>query len=311
MTHSRRVATLSAVVWLAVVVLAGCGTDGPEADPAGSSALSSTAAPDTAGAGTADDDLEGLHGELVITRQRDLLDRGLINVLTRNDSGHTITVLHRALLADFFTAQPAEPRTTVIPDGRRTAIQVPYGRAEDCDTQRPVDALFTFTYTTHTGATARRGSIAISGTEILDDIRARQCTTQAIHDQTKASFDNVVVTDGTVTAQLTITKTDGTAVIHIGDTSGTILVAVRTAADYRGATLSDAGDHVTVPLTFVVNRCDPHALAEVTKRYGLDLAVTIDAREPIPISIDVDGLTDELETIVQECRDESLVDESG
>ncbi len=71
-------------VLAAVGVLVGCaGSD--SADP-------TTIAPTTVETSAV---LDGFTGELVITRQRDLLDRGLINVRTRNDSGQDLVITDR------------------------------------------------------------------------------------------------------------------------------------------------------------------------------------------------------------------------
>lgn len=184
--------------------------------------------------------------------------------------------MDRTLRADFFSDQPAEPRTTVIPDDRQVAIQVPYGTVEDCDTRRPVEASFAFTYTTDTDANHRRGSIVIGGTEMLDDIRAKRCTTQVFHNQTASSLDDVVVTNGTVMTQLTITKTDGPAVIVIGDASGTILVAVRTDDDHQRATLTQR------PVT---RRCRPDPPA-LTCCPASSIDMTLADNRPAPLRSD-------------------------
>jgi hypothetical protein len=81
--------------------------------------------------------------------------------------------------------------------------------------------------------------------------------------------------------------------------SGTILVDVRTSDDWHGAQLDD--EPVAIPLTFVVNRCDPHALAEVTKRYGLALAVSVDGAETVDVAVDIGELVVDLEAIVEQC----------
>jgi hypothetical protein len=96
-----------------------------------------------------------------------------------------------------------------------------------------------------------------------------------------------------------IEPTGTTTGLAVSAVSGTILVDARTSDDWYGAQLGD--EPVTIPLTFVVNRCDPHALAEVTKRYGLTLAVSADGAEPVDVEFDVRDLVDDLEAIVEQC----------
>lgn len=245
--------------------------------------------------------LEGVTGEVILTRQRDLLDRGLVNVLTHNRSGTSILLSDIQLVADFFEMPPAAPRTVSVRSGRRVAVQVPYGVVVDCDAEGPVGAELPFTYTTdrnHEPSTAR---IDLAGTEILDTIRARPCTTRRFDDTTQTRFEDTKIVDGTVVTRLVIEPTEMTADLAVMGGSGTVLVGVRQGAGAWAATTHLRGDAVTLPLTFVVNRCDPHALAEVTKRYGLALAVSVDGTEPVDVAIDISELVADLETAVEQC----------
>jgi hypothetical protein len=271
------------VVALPPLLVVACGSD-PAAEPA--------------------DTLTGVTAELVITRQRDLLDRGLINVMTDNGSGHDLILSHRRLVADHFSTVE-DPGTTSLRAGRRVAIQLPYGRADDCTSDSPVTAAFSFSYSADGGAPVD-GTVDVGGTEILDGIRAEQCTAAAFEAMTDAALTDPTITpEGTLVATLRIEPASGSAgdlsTITVERADGTILVAVKTAAGVVPVTLP--ADGMEIPVTFVVNRCDPHALAEVTKRYGLDLTVSIDGGLPQPVAIDVSDLTDQLETIVQRCRD--------
>jgi hypothetical protein len=57
-----------------------------------------------------------------------------------------------------------------------------------------------------------------------------------------------------------------------------------------------------VPLRFSVNRCDPHAVAEVTKRFGLDVEVVVGGADPASVTVDVTPIEPQLEAIVAACR---------
>jgi hypothetical protein len=277
-----------------VVALVGCGSDRPDTLP-----------PDTADTGTVPNStsravpLDGVTGELILTRQRDLLDRGLINVLTRNESESSLLLSDIELIADFFVAEPAPERTISLRRGRQVAIQVPYGVTTECDVEGPVTADLAFTYTTDGHPEPIAARIGLDGTGILDTIRERQCTTQRFNEATRARFEGTEVVDGTVVTRLVIEPTGTTTDLVVSAVSGTILVDARTSDDWHGAQLGD--EAVTIPLTFVVNRCDPHALAEVTKRYGLALAVSVDGAEPVDVAVDVDELVRDLEAIVAQC----------
>jgi len=140
------------------------------------------------------DQLDGIDAELVITRQRDLLDRGLINVMTDNGSGHDLILSHRRLVADHFATEE-DPGTTSLRAGRRVAIQLPYGRADDCESDSPVTAVLSFDYVV-VGDTAdappATGTVDVGGTDILDGIRAKQCAAVAFD----ASTDTTITVYG-------------------------------------------------------------------------------------------------------------------
>ncbi len=149
-------------------------------------------------------------------------------------------------------------------------------------------------------------SVPVGGTDILDGIRAKQCASRTFDEATDVRFENTQILDGMVVTDLVIDRTSGASTVAVEGSSGTILVDAR--IDEGGVMLAETDTTTTIPLTFVVNRCDPHALAEVTKRYGLDLHVSIDGAVSQPIPIDVTTLIDDLEAIVQLCRDSSLTD---
>ncbi len=252
---------------------------------------------DTADAGQ--DRLDAVSGELILTRQRDLLGRGLINVLVRNRSDASLLLNDIELSADFLESGPAAQRTISVRSGRDVAVQVPYGTVVDCDTDQRIAADLTFTVRHDDAAPPRRGRLGLDGTDLLDSIRAEQCVTRRFDQEADTRFDVTEIIDGKVVTNLVIEPVGSSADLAVTAVSGTVLVAVRTPEGWQGAQLF--GDAVTIPLTFVVNRCDPHALAEVTKRYGLDLAVSVDGDEPVTVAVDVADLMAELDAVVEQC----------
>ena len=276
------------------VALLGCSSSPPDAAPADTATLPISTSPALQ---------EGVTGSLIITRQRDLLDRGLINVLVRNDSGRSMLLSDIELVADFFDGQPAARRSISVRSGRQVAIQVPYGSTDDCDTELPMAAELTFTFTSEVDAVPRAGRVELDGTDLLHAIRLEQCTTRRFETAVRTRFDGTQILDGTVVTGLVIEPTGASADIAVEGVSGTILVGARTPDGWTGVQLD--ADPVTIPLTFVVNRCDPHALAEVTKRYGLTLAVSVDGADSVDVAIDVADLVADLEAIVEQCTAET------
>ncbi len=296
----------------------GCGSDGPDVASPTSSAVPASAVPASAvpashgstsdGRPAASDDtattadtsvsgpgIDGVTGALVLTRQRDLIDRGLINVMIDNRSGRDLMVADRALVADHFEIPPAPPRTVKITDGRQVAVQVPYGEALDCTDAAPVTAHLAFT----DAGVSRR--LELAGTDILDGIRAEQCIGRALHDAVDVDLRDATVVDGTVEATLHLELADADAVFEIGRVGGTILIAARRSND-QPVVLDGEHRVADVPVTFTVNRCDPHGLAEVTRPYGLDVEVGQGGSERADVAIDVGDLHDDFAAIVEQCR---------
>jgi hypothetical protein len=287
----------------AMIALVGCGPDRADRDPLDGTPSNSAVVPErtsyatTTAMSTAL--IEEVTGTLIVTRQRDLLDRGLINVMTRNESDSSLLLDNVELVADFFFAEPAAPRTISVRGGRQVAIQVPYGVTVDCDTDRPVAAALSFTYRTDTRTEPRTARIELDGTGILDEIRSEQCIGRRFHRATSTRFDGIRIVDGTVVTDLVIAPVGTSADLAVSAVSGTILVGVRPGEGWAGSHIDK--EPVSIPLTFVVNRCDAHALAEVTKRYGLDLSVSSGGDQPVDVGVDVTDLVDDLDAIVGEC----------
>jgi hypothetical protein len=296
------------VAAMIVLVVAACGADGSDVagpgsvDPASPTAPPSSTARSTSTAASVPiggDELEGITGALVLTRQRDLLDRGLVNVMIDNASDRDLLVADRRLDADHFEVASTATRATRIGAGRTVALQTPFGVAVECADDAPVTARLVFT----DGDLVRR--LDLTGTDILDALRAEQCVGRAMADAAEVELRDVRVVDGTVDATLHATldaaRVDPQMSFEIGRASGTILVAAR-RHDEAPVVLDAEHPVVETGVTFTVNRCDPHAVAEVTKPYGLDLEVSLDGGEPVTVAVDVRAVEDELVAIVEECR---------
>ncbi|TFH13326.1 MAG: hypothetical protein E4H05_11130 [Acidimicrobiales bacterium] len=288
------------LVAAAIIVLGACGPPSPQTSSTVSEANTTAIT-----AGTVD--LDGVSAELIITRQRDLLDRGLVNVLVHNDSNHDLLITDRQLVSTFFDTTPAERRNTLIGAGRQIAVQVPYGSTEDCDDPTTVEAALVVTASNDAETTpVSVVRLDLEGTEILDGIRGKQCTARAFADATDTAFVGTTVDDQTVRTTLVITRTEGTADISLGTIRGTVLIGTRRIDDVTVDEMASTDQAIEIPLEFVVNRCDPHAMAEVTKRFGTEFEMSVDGSEPFSIPIDVTSLTPDFETIVQHCREQTV-----
>lgn len=326
MTVTRGAGRAAAAVAAGAVlaVSAGCAGDDPAIDAAtdptpaiGATSTSSAPAPQSDGlgvvsttvTGTGDDPatdrvvLDGFSGELILTRQRDLLDRGLINVQVVNDSGSELTITDRRLVPEHFDTEPAAARTSRIPVGRPVHLQVPYGSANDCTADGPVTAVLQYTYSID-GSTETDAVVELGGTELLDRIRAEQCAQGTFEAAFDAAFEAPAVDDEALDVELVLTPaTSSSSSFRIVGSDGTILVEAAVGATRDTPVELTTGRDVRLPVRFSVIRCDPHAMAEVTKRYGLSLRVEIDGEpEPYDVDVDVSPLLDPLAEIVENCR---------
>jgi len=298
--HPGRAIARSFVVAATIAVLGACRSASPQASSTISEADTATIT-----AGTVD--LDGISAELIITRQRDLLDRGLINVLVHNDSDHDLLITDRQLVSTFFDTTPADRRNTLIGTGRQIAVQVPYGTTDDCDDPMTVEAALVVTASNDAQTTpVSVARLDLEGTDILDGIRGKQCTARAFAEATDTTFVGTTVDDQTVRTTLVITRTEGTPDISLGTIRGTVLIGTRRIDAVTVDEMASTDQAIEIPLEFVVNRCDPHAMAEVTKRFGTEFEISVAGSGPFSIPIDVTSLTPDFETIVQNCREQTV-----
>ena len=245
----------------------------------------------------------GFSSRVVLTRQRDLVDRGLVNVFTRNDTGQDVIVRSRGLVLSAFAAPAAVRRRSPIGAGDEVALQIAYGDVVDCESDGPVTGTVELEYTTGDDDTVHTASVPLSDATVLDDIRANVCTARLVDDEADVSLDDAVVDGETVTATLSIDRRSGGADLQIRSLGGTVLFGVRPADPAAlPIELGSAPGSVAVPLVIVVNRCDPHALAETTKRYAVDLRVSVDGAEPRKVALDVEAIAPLMEQALQACR---------
>ncbi len=245
----------------------------------------------------------GFTARVVLTRQRDLVDRGLVNVFTRNDTGQDVIVHSRGLVLSAFAAPVPVQRRSPIGAGSEVALQIAYGEVVDCDSAAPVTGTVEIEYTTAADGAVRSASVPLADATVLDDIRADVCADRLVHSVSDVSLEDPAREGETVTATLVIDRHEGGGDLEIRSLGGTVLFGVR-AAEVAAIPLDLGADEGswTVPLVISVNRCDPHALAETTKRYAVDLRVSIDGAEPRKVGLDVDGLVPLLEQALEACR---------
>jgi hypothetical protein len=314
-----------------LAVTGGCGDDGPGSGPSSdrspmsrwgrtsSDGFGATPTPATVPSShptEADDDgestdpdggtptaLPGVEGALILSRQRDLLDRGLINVELLNVSDTEVFFVERRLEVDGFVTEPATTKLTRLGPGRRLRVQVPYGHTADCEITDSLTARLLLGVTSDPESLATAPAmVELGGVDLIEGIRRRQCAAGAIADAASVELVSVVDAGDHAEVVVAVERTAGDVPLTFVEATGTILVRTESLLADEPLTLGvDPGSSIEIDVNFVVNRCDPHALAEVTKRYGLDLHVAIGDAAPEPVPVDVADLVGLLETLVERC----------
>lgn len=235
---------------------------------------------------------------------RDLLDRGRVNVVVTRDGDEPFVVLDHQLRIGGFEPVAVEERRIVIPgNGQRVAIQGIFGEVSDCESPTPPSAALAIHYMLGDDPTVHEGAIELDDTETLAEIRARFCTARRVLAENDIALGDPTLDGETFTIDVTITRRAGSAELAVHAIQDTVLFGVESPYE-QGAperTLSPGVSALVLPLTFDVNRCDPHAVAETTKMKGLTLWVAVDGAMPQPVDVDIAPIDDELEEILNRC----------
>ncbi|MEP6296596.1 MAG: hypothetical protein ABJ382_04670 [Ilumatobacter sp.] len=236
---------------------------------------------------------------------RDLFDRGRLNLRIDRPDDTAFVILDKQLVADHFTPAPVEARRTLIPPGGRTvALQTLFGEVEDCDSPDPVTADLVVTFLHGDDPTPRTAAIPVGATSTLDDIRARKCTVRQVVAENEITLANPVVDGETMTVDLVIARRSGTSRLGFDSIKGTVLFGVATAFEPGSPERTLDPDEVdaVIPLLVDVNRCDSHAVAETTRKFGIDLAVSVDGSESQLVPVSIDDIEADLEAMLDRCR---------
>ena len=236
---------------------------------------------------------------------RDLLDRGRVNVVVARDGDEPFVLLAHQLRIDGFTPAPAEERRIVIPaNGQRVAVQAMFGEVVDCDAPTPLDADLAVRFTLGDDPGVHEGAIELDDTTTLADIRARTCTARRVLAENDIALGEPALAGETLALDLTIERRTGDAELAVHAIEGTVLFGVASAYEQGEPerTLASGTSRLVLPLTFDVNRCDPHAVAETTRKKGLTLWIAVDGATPQPVAVDIASIEADLEEILNRCK---------
>ena len=250
--------------------------------------------------------LPAMHVAAGLGYPRDLLDRGRVNVRIDRPDDVVLVLFDKQLVARHFTPAPPETRRTVVPtNGQVVAVQAEFGEVADCDDPRPVEAELVVSYALGDDPTVRTGSIVLDDATTLDDIRLQICTQRRVAEHNAFELQVQDVEGETMNARLVVRRREGTDRLAFDAIKGTVLfgAAALVPAGSPERILDADEDETAIAITFTVNRCDPHAVAETTRKYGLDVYVAVDDIPAQRIPVSIDAVVPQLDEMLERCRD--------
>ena len=167
-----------------------------------------------------------------------------------------------------------------------------------------VSAELAITFTYGDDPTPRTTSLPFTDATTLDDIRFRKCTVRRVLDENEIEFGDLTVDGETMSVDLDIRRRSGSSRLGFDSIKGTVLFGAATPFESGAPSgvLEPDESEMSIPLQFDVNRCDPHAVAETTRKFGLDLYVSVDGAESQLVQIPVDPIVPDLEVMLERCK---------
>lgn len=300
-----RVSAVAAVVALA---LAACGPDaaGGDLSPTSTPTRSDGSDDDVDGTDEATVDIPPMNIVAGLGYPRDLLDRGRVNIRIDRDDDVEFVLLDKQLVSTHFTPAPPEQRRTVIPpNGQVVAVQTQFGEVADCDDAGPVESELVVSYTIGDDPTVRQTSLEVDDATTLDDVRLQVCTQRRVTELNEFELQADEVDGETMTARLVVRRREGADRLAFEAIKGTVLFGADAAVEAGSPdrVLDPDEGETTIALTFTVNRCDPHAVAETTRKYGLDVYVAVDDIAAQRIDVPVESIVPQLDGMLEHCKE--------
>lgn len=246
---------------------------------------------------------EGL--TLTLRAPRLLALDGLIAVRFDNQTGDPVLVSSLAVHTGLFADEPTEEENVLVYDGQRVDIPVALGAAI-CPA---ADATATVETTIEVGGgSARTGDVAVDPA-ILLDLNARECDMRYITDQVDIAFaDDYEDRGDSVEASLVFSRRAGSASVVVDQVRGSVNFVVTPLGPQPAhdagplASLAPGDESVTVPVSIVAARCEPHAMFESKRMFQFHVWVGVDDVAPQAVTVIPEGaLRDLLQAQINAC----------
>ena len=185
------------------------------------------------------------------------------------------------------------------------ALQTQFGDVSNCDDSDPVEAELVVSYTIGDDPVVHRGSIEVDDATTLDDIRLQICTQRRVIESNEFELQVDEVDGETMGARLVVRRREGSDRLAFDAVAGTVLFGAEAVvpAGSPERILEPDERETSIEIVFDVNRCDPHAVGETTRKYGLDVYVAVDDVAAQRISVPIDAAIARLDEMLERCKE--------
>ena len=240
-----------------VLALAACGVSEPAAPPPGLAAT--------------------------VEQSRDNENRGLLQLVVRNDGDEPVRVRRVELRSDGWERVPPSTYDQEVGPGTRTAFPAGYG-AVDCGARAAGSEVLVGL---QDGGRVREVRLPVPASDpVLPRLHERACALEAV----RAAVDVEITGDwrrsgDEVTGELRLTRRAGDEPVRVTDVQSSIILLLQAP----GLPLALEGDASATAVVVRAVRCDPHALIESKRTFTFPVFVALGDDAPLQLSVTADA----------------------
>lgn len=214
-----------------------------------------------------------------------------VAVRVENNGSTAVRIVQLELITASFAPVPPTQKDTVIEPGQAKWLLVDYGPGV-CQGQPSPPLAPTSTrivVADDSGEHTLEFELPDAEYQGLGTRLRADCSAQVVSAAVSLRLDDwSTAPDGTLRANLDITRRSGDAPIALHVLRGSVLYTLTPPAGSPFGVLPPGQSLVEIPITVSPGRCDPHALADAKFPYQFRAWVTIGDSEQIPAAVDTD-----------------------
>jgi hypothetical protein len=243
---------------------------------------------------------------VTVEQSRDNENRGLLQLVVRNDGDEPVRVRRAQLRSPGWAAAPPGVFDDEIRPGRRIAFPVPFGEPR-CEVDRPDGSVVVAGLTD--GGSVREVRLPVPDDDpVLPRLHARACALEQLDRDTDLGFSPDWVREGDVVrGALVLERERGDAAVAVTALQSSIVFLVQPTGDLP-LELAPGERRAELPVEVRAVRCDPHALIESKRSYTFPVFVSVAGAEPlqVPVTSDEGGIALMDAVLREECRAQGI-----